>query len=153
MANTKPSPSIEELTAQLEAANQRADQEAAARQAEADGRKAAEQKAAQEAAARQAAEQKAADVEQQAGQLIEELQKENQEKADKIETLAARKQAGLPTVKIDGKIYQITAAKFRTKKGDITAEQLAADETLCRELLAKGSHALEPIDGRDEDDK
>ena len=48
-------------------------------------------------------------------------------------------------VTVDKKDYQIVGNKFQTVNGEYSAEDLAKDETLLKEMIAKGSGAILPL--------
>jgi len=48
-------------------------------------------------------------------------------------------------VTVDKKDYQIVGNKFQTVNGEYSAEDLAKDETLLKEMITKGSGAILPL--------
>jgi hypothetical protein len=73
------------------------------------------------------------------------LKQQTKELSKKLSVVEATKPANAkPIVEVGGKSYQVVSG-LRTKKGDITRAALAADEKLCKELVAAGSGLLREV--------
>ncbi|MES2590891.1 MAG: hypothetical protein V4608_03315 [Bacteroidota bacterium] len=78
------------------------------------------------------AEQEATIAEQ--GELIADLLQKNES--------AASGKKGFPTVVVDGKTYEITAKKFIHQQTEYTAERVAANPEIAKQLIEKGTPVM-----------
>lgn len=65
---------------------------------------------------------------------------------EQLQVAEATKGSKLPTVKVDGKPYIFTGPRARVNKVPMTAEDVAKDEALCKELVDKGSGWLKRVE-------